>query len=118
MYNTMPKQVYCFDVPHVETLWSTRAIYEKRCSLIVVVDKNQGFSKNKKDYDNLLNWLVETGWPNFKNKVEELKLSECSYERIKYSDGNYEIIGTPNCSYGYFYIIAYPVNVKMKTEEI
>lgn len=118
MFDIIPEKQFCFKIPKcVKVLWSTRAIYERKYGLTVVQDRNQIFSTDKKEYDKLLNWLIKSGWPNFKKKVEESNITENSYEEIIYSDDKYIITGTPNSSYGYFYIIAHPIVLKEKEND-
>lgn len=95
--------MYCFKEDH-ETMWGARALYNNG-ELTVLPDRQEVV--RGPDFDELINAINGNLTKKFRELIRNERPRSDSYEIFKIVEGRVTIMGSPNGSYGYMYIIAF-----------
>ena len=103
-----------FHVPEgVKTSWGARAIYdiapsENRDPYFSLLADRQTGSGEKKKREALSKWVNEVGFQLLDDELKKQNVQKKDKTIIHVEEGDYILEASPNASYGYLYISAYP----------
>ena len=96
--------------PATATLaWGARAIYKQ--GFIDILHDRQSWRGPREDRTALVAWINDQGIAALKAECEKVSLPGDSDATVLWSEGGFTIEASPNASYGYLYITAYPTPV-------
>ena len=105
----------------VKLAWAARAIYhpskespyrnEDSPVRIELLHDRQDWTGDKEELKSLIKWVNREGIDGIKKECEEYFIDAGSSEVITFSDDKWIIEASPQASYGYLYIVAYPKTV-------
>jgi len=91
-----------------DSVWGARAIYDpKNFEIGFLPDRIEVINPEK--FEPLKEWLKRTGLAAIRARIHSAKLKESSNEELGYSEDGFTIKATPRGSYGYMYLVAYPI---------
>ena len=105
-----------YGVPEgVKTSWGARAIYdiepsENRDPYFSLLHDRQTGSGEKKKREVLSKWVNEVGFQLLDDQLKKQNVQKSDAIVITVSEGDYTLVASPNASYGYLYISAYPTS--------
>ncbi len=115
MEQTLPSFAKLFDLPPtLGAMWSARAIYSVKPEPFVDVlhDRQWMCGENQsQEAKDLCNWLNSAGIKGLQSVCKRTGLTQDESCIVEYSSKGFKILGTPNASYGYLYIVAYSLPV-------
>jgi hypothetical protein len=111
--NPIPEQQYAFTIPRgLKVMWSARAIYTVKPEpfIDILPDRQYMFGENEsREGQELCSWLNTVGIKGLQKQCNELNVSPNERREVAFRSGGFVIKGNPNASYGYLYIVAYPL---------
>ena len=93
-------------------VWGARAIFKRSGPVIDLLPDRQSW--HGEDRKPLVRWLNDTGIPALRDLCKDL--TTCSGETVSHSEGGWTIEASPRESFGYLYLVAYPMNGTLREE--
>jgi hypothetical protein len=89
--------------------WGARAIWSPGRAIDILWDR-QGWAGTSTEDERkaLASWFNDRARSAMERQLEELCIDGSSCERVVVSGDGYRLTGTPNCSYGYLYVVCEP----------
>lgn len=90
--------------------WGARAIYDSRCTIDLVPDRQQCSDGTEAERETLVAWINRVGLPEMRKRVKAAHLETNSREVFSFDRDGYHIEACPQGSYGYLYLGAWKVS--------
>ncbi len=113
MVQPIPSHQFMFAIPSgLTALWSARAIYHTRPVpfIDILPDRQYMYGENmSQEAKDLCDWLNREGIKALQAECVRTGLQQNETRVVEYQHNGYIVMGNPNASHGYLYIIAHAV---------
>ena len=116
MAEPIPSFQYLFEIPPgLTVMWSARAIYTVKPEpfIDILPDRQNLHGENQsQEAKDLCTWLNKEGIRSLQAMCKQLGVRPNESRIVEYSCNGYIIRGNPNASFGYLYLVAYPLRAQ------
>lgn len=109
VYPDLERRAYGFVPEGAETHWTARALWDGGSTFFDILHDRQHAEGGLTERKRLAKWLNEVGLKRLAKEFRDKGFCGSTNDYLTYADDDFAILGSPNGSYGYAYLSAWPL---------